>query len=402
MIPFNDSRDWIFKKRYGLFVHWGIYAVGGVHEQEQWRYGKPKAEYVRYMDRFRAESFSPAQWLDMAQASGMEYLVFTTKHHDGFCLWDTDCTDFNIMHTPFGKDALALLAEECHRRNFPLMLYYSVVDWHQECYPNLGRHHEIVTNPARHDIPRYMDFLKRQITELCTRYGTIHGIWWDMNVMGIQDPSIRRLIHELQPAAIINDRGFDPGDFTTPDRSFQDEPDSPFRTPTEACDAIGVNSWGYREQEDFHSSYTLERKIATNLALGGNFILNAGPRADGSFPPEATVLLGRIGDWFRAVRPGLTAPPRPKVLARRDGILTTGADRDLYIIVLNPLDSSTLSLAPLDTLPASCTLLNLNRPIDMTLEPISYELANGPSLRLRNIPVEELHGQVPVFHIIRN
>ena len=143
MRHFNDGRDWFFEKRFGLMVHWGIYSVGARHEQELQRMKTPVAVYESYARRFDPVKFDPAQWLDMAQEAGMEYLVFTTKHHDGFCMWDTAQTDYNIMHTPYGRDVVGLLAEECHKRNFPLVLYYSVVDWHHPAYPNLGRHHEI-------------------------------------------------------------------------------------------------------------------------------------------------------------------------------------------------------------------------------------------------------------------
>ena len=133
-------------------------------------------------------------------------MVITAKHHDGFCLWPSRETEFHVGSTPFGQDILARLSEACRKRELPLEFYYSIVDWHQENYPNIGRHHEIVTDPARHDWSRYLEFLKRQITELCTNYGTIHGIWWDMNVPQVKAPEVHELIRRLQPCAVIKDR----------------------------------------------------------------------------------------------------------------------------------------------------------------------------------------------------
>ena len=177
---FGDGRDWFFEKRFGMFVHWGIYSIPAWHEQYQWRASMPRSEYVKFADQFNPKKFNPALWLDLMQEAGMEYITFTTKHADGFCMWDTKYTDYNIMHTPFRKDVLGMLADECHKRKVPLCLYYSVVDWHHPDYPNQGRSHEL-PNPEPGDKPdwnKYKEYLKNQVTELCSNYGVIHGIWW--------------------------------------------------------------------------------------------------------------------------------------------------------------------------------------------------------------------------------
>ena len=114
---FQDGRDWFFKKRYGLFVHWGLYTLGGYHEQEQFRRNICRSEYEQYVAQFNPNRFDPYQWIEQAQEAGMEYLVFTAKHLDGFCMWDTNTTDYNIMHTPYGKDILKEVADACHQKN---------------------------------------------------------------------------------------------------------------------------------------------------------------------------------------------------------------------------------------------------------------------------------------------
>src|SRR5882672_3305396 len=213
---FGDGRDWWFQKRFGMFVHWGLYAIHGIHEQEQWRFRVPRAEYVKLATQWNPVKFDPNRWLDLAAEAGMEYICLTTKHHDGFCLWDTRQTTYNTMNTPYGKDVLKMLADACHRRGVPLCLYYSIADWHHPNYPNQGRHHELQPQPGDEpDLMRYLEFLKAQVRELCTNYGAIHGFWWDMNVDKHVDPSINAMIRQLQPKAVINNRGVDEGDFGT-------------------------------------------------------------------------------------------------------------------------------------------------------------------------------------------
>ncbi len=195
---FGDGRDWFFEKRYGLFIHWGLYSIPGWHEQHQWRARVPREEYVKLKDQWNPVKFNPEEWLDMMEAAGMKYITITTKHHDGFCLWGTKETKFNTLNTPYGQDIIGKLSDACHKRGVPLCLYYSIADWNHPNYPNQGRHHEL-PGPEKGDQPdweKYMDFLKAQVRELCTNYGEIHGFWWDMNVPLYKDPSINAMIRQ--------------------------------------------------------------------------------------------------------------------------------------------------------------------------------------------------------------
>jgi alpha-L-fucosidase len=236
---FGDARDWFFEKRFGLFVHWGLYAIPAWQEQMQWRAEVPRQEYERLIQQFNPVRFDPDAWLDVAEAAGMRYIVLTTKHHDGFCLWNTAQTDYNVMNSPYGRDIVGMLADACHRRSFPLCFYYSVADWHHPNYPNQGRSHELAGPQAgdRPDWEAYRAFLVAQVRELCTQYGQIHCFWWDMNVTGIVDASINHMIRSLQPGAVINNRGLDEGDFGTPERGdeFGGNEALPFERPTKPC-----------------------------------------------------------------------------------------------------------------------------------------------------------------------
>ncbi len=394
MQELSGAKHWFHEKRFGMFVHWGIYAVGGIHEQEQMLLHVPAEEYRKYATQFNPVKFDPAQWLDLAQEAGMEYLVFTAKHHDGFCMWDTGETDYNIMNTPYGKDVLRMLSDECHKRSFPLELYYSCVDWHHPAYPNLGRHHEIETDPRFHDMDAYMDFLKKQIRELCTDYGTIHGIWWDMNVPKWIDRSVEELINSLQPAAVINNRGYGPGDFSTPERGFQAEAEYPFAKPVEACDSIGQYSWGYRRDEDYFSVRKLERQISLYTALGGNFLLNAGPDASGCVPEKACSILRRIGKWNQTVAKALTAKPCYGLI-KSPGIVCTGEGSELNLIMLNPPLGESLRLNGLQWMPEKAILLNSGEELAITLGPETKPAA----ITLRNLPVDRMNDEIQVIRM---
>jgi len=397
---FGDGRDWWFAKRFGMFVHFGLYSIHGWHEQEQWRRRVPRAEYVRLQQQWNPAAFNPDHWLDAAEAAGMKYLCFTTKHHDGFCLWDTRQTDYNTMNTPYGRDVLRLLAEACQRRKFPLCLYYSIVDWHHPNYPNQGRHHELPPQPGDSpDWDKYLAFLRAQVRELCTNYGEIHGIWWDMNVPRWQDPSLNAMIRQLQPKAVINDRGFDAGDFGTPERDYTKEGTLAlsFAKRTEACQSIGMESWGWRRNEDYYADGYLFRSIARYLARDANYLLNVGPLPDGRLSPEAKGFLTRTSRWYQAVKEALEGTvPASHLTVNRD-VLLTRRDNTLYVILQAPPQGDAVKLKPISTLPRRATLLNTGANLLASTDLIPSEHGSqGHYLRLTRLPVNELANTVMV------
>jgi alpha-L-fucosidase len=401
---FNDERDWFLEKRFGLFVHWGLYAIPGWHEQHQWRGRVPAHEYVKLANKWNPEKFDANAWLDLAESTGMKYIVITTKHHDGFCLWDTKHTDFNTMHTPYGKDILAQLADACHKRNFPLGFYYSCADWHHPNYPNQGRHHEL-DGPKPGDEPdlmKYLDFLRAQVRELCTNYGEIHAFWWDMNVDEHVDPSINNMIRELQPKAVINNRGYDEGDFGTPERDYVQGIDEKrdFDRLTEACQSVGIESWGYRVNEDYYTDRHLMRSIARYLARDANYLLNVGPKPDGTVSETSVGILNRIGKWYHAVKESFDNVEPVSNLTRNKEVLLTRKDNVIYVHLVNDPRTSGVKLDPIQVMPKSATLLNTGEPVKFKVDLVpSNHVEHKPYLRLQSLPANELANTVMVVKL---
>ena len=397
----GDGRDWFFQKRFGLFLHWGLYSIPAWHEQSQWRRRVPRREYETLREKWNPTKYDPDAWLDLAQAAGMKYVCLTTKHHDGFCLWDTKQTDYNTMNTPYGKDVLRMLADACHKRGVPLCLYYSIADWHQPNYPNQGRHHELPPQPGDDpDWGKYLEFLRAQVRELCTNYGTIHGFWWDMNVPKHVDRSINDMIRTLQPNAVINNRGFDEGDFGTPERDFEKDLAVAFDRPTEACQAVGTESWGYRQNEDYYTDRHLIRSIDRYLARDANYLLNVGPRADGTIGPMETAILLRIGGWYNAVKEALEDVEPASALTVNRNVLLTRRDNTLYVHLCTDPTSEAVKLKPLAVMPKRATLLNTGRPVECAVELVPSEHVEQKAyLRLRKLPVNELSNTVLVVKL---
>ncbi len=395
---FHDGRDWFFEKRFGMFIHWGLYAIPGWHEQIQWRKAMPKSEYVKLAGQFNPAAYDPDRWLDIAESAGMEYVCFTSKHHDGFCMWDTAQTDYKVTRTPYGKDVLAMLAEACHRRGFRLCIYYSCPDWHHPNSINLGGDHQLPEpNPGDEpDLMRYIAYVRAQVTELCTKYGAISAFFWDIPPR-LNVPSLNAMVRELQPGIMINDRGFGKGDYSTPERHVPSV--RRFVKPTEACQSIGRESWGWREDEDYYSDLFLMRSITRIMAMGGNYLLNVGPRPDGVIPEVAAGILGRIGKWFKRVREGFYgAEPAPDIIGHGDCMVTRAENR-LYLHFPVPPESSGIVLNPLAVAPVRATLLNSGEELRAAVEMVPSCFRHGAFLRISGIPVNKLAGEVPVIRL---
>ena len=384
------------QNRFGLFIHWGLYAIPAVHEQVLARGDWNHDDYEALMHRFDPIRYDPEAWVRMARDCGMSYLCFTTKHHDGFCMWDTGQTDYNIMNTPYGKDVLKLLADACHKYGMKLSLYYSNPDWHHpNAYNALSTHQWKAKYPEQADMDAYIAYIKAQVTELLTNYGEIYTFFWDIPPH-IEDKSINELVRALQPNILINNRGFDAGDFATPERSVPDG--DRFPTMTEACQSVDENSWGYRAEADYFSAAHLMQSIDKIMAMGGSYLLNVGPMADGTIPKRSEQLLCRIGTWYNRTQIALeNTAPAARTYSLSGGMPYIAVEKNgvTYFHFYRGLNSTAVTLLD-DDIPKPCRAVLLNSgevlPIRHGTLPSKVDadtVARKHYYSIREIPVDE-------------
>jgi len=282
--------------------------------------------------------------------------------------------------------------------------YQDLFDNRHPNYPNQGRWHELAApEPGdRPDIPAYVEFVRRQVRELCTGYGPLAGFWWDSNDMKHDDPSVNALIRELQPGILINNRGFGPGDYDTPERDWDDSVNhgAAFTKPVEACQSVGVESWGFRADEDYYSERHLQASLAKMWARGGNFLLNAGPLADGRLPERSLALLNTMGGWLGRVRESYDGTAPASQHTSNPEVLLTRRDNTLYVHLVTPPASDRVLLPPLAALPRRAVLLNTGEPVAASLDRLpSLFREPRPVLRLKNLPVDALASRIPVIRL---
>lgn len=398
-----DASSWsLFGRRLGMFIHWGIYSAGGLHEQEQLRYGRTREEYNRRMEEFTAEKFSADHFIDVAESAGAEYIVITTKHHDGFCLWNTKTTDFNVMNTPAKRDVLAELAVACKRRGMKLGFYFSNPDWHQPFAHNAASTHQIPLQPG--DVPdaaKYIAYVKEQVTELLTNYGEIVCFFWDIPT-GIDRPEMDELVRTLQPGIMINDRGWGNKatcDYSTPERDYEWALGN---RHVEACDAVGVNSWGYRVNEDYRTLGYLSRNIDRYLSTGGNYLLNVGPKADGAIPDEAQACMAAVGRWYRHVRESYRGVQAVTNMTELADVGVTRRGADVYLHFKKPILATGLFLPKFDSVPVEAVVLNTGTRLKAVVEmaPWKWNTPDAkPMLHLIGIPADQLANEAVVLRL---
>lgn len=404
LIPLTGTASsWnLFERRLGMFIHWGIYSAGGLHEQEQLRYGRTREEYNCRMEEFTAEKFSADHFIDVAESAGAEYIVITTKHHDGFCLWNTKTTDFNAMNAPAKRDVLAELAAACKRRGMKLGFYYSNPDWHQPFANNDRSTHQIPLQPGdKPDHAKYMDYVKAQVTELLTNYGEIVCFFWDIPT-GIDCPEMDELVRKIQPGIMINDRGWGNKatcDYSTPERDYEWALGN---RHVEACDAVGVNSWGYRVNEDYRTLGYLSRNIDRYLSTGGNYLLNVGPKADGTIPDEARACMAAVGRWYRKVRESYRAVETVTNTTELADARVTRRGSDVYLHFTKPVLASGLFLPGFARLPEESVVLNSGTRLKAVVEmsPWKWNTDDAkPILHLMGIPADQLANEAVVLRL---
>lgn len=313
-----QSRKEFAADRFGIFLHWGIYSMFG---QGEWylNYGPLHSEYSKVAGAFYPAGFDAREWVSAIKDAGARYICFTTRHHDGFSMFDTAESDYDIVDaTPFGRDVLKELADECHRQGISLHLYYSHLDWGREDYPQGRTGHTTGRDSLRADWPSYRQFMDRQLTELLTNYGPVRCIWFDgwwdhdedATPFDWQLPAQYELIHSLQPGCMVannhHQAPFDGEDIQIFERDLPGENTAGLsgqeigRLPLETCNTMN-GMWGYKVKDtDYKDAATLVRYLVRAASMGANLLLNIGPRPDGRLPDQSLERLRDIGRWMRA------------------------------------------------------------------------------------------------------
>ena len=392
------------ENKFGMFVHWGFYAQTGVQEQVFARMNMPREEYEGLMHQFNPVKYDPEKWVLLAKEAGMEYICFTTKHHDGFCMWDTAYSDYKITNTPYGKDVLRMLADACQKHDMKLSLYYSCPDWnHPNGYNPATTHQWKAKTENGVNVAPYLEYVRNQVRELCTNYGPLYTFFWDIPPR-IKDPSFNEMIRELQPSIFINDRGYDIGDFSTPEREYQAADGARFTRMTEACNSLGEQSWGYRENEDFYSMRHLISSIDRMMAMGASYLLNVGPNAEGEIPEEYATRLRRIGDWYNRMEGALVCHEADEFhyKVKANNAIVTKKNGKSYFHFPDGIRSSSVALQYFPSFPKSVRLLNTGKELSVAVDLLPEYFSNGqaqPFLHITGIPTDDLASEAIVIEI---
>ena len=367
----DERMAWWREAKFGMFIHWGLYAipagewkgkkVSGIGEWIMHRARIPVEQYAPLQKQFNPVKFDAKQWVGIAKNAGMKYIVITSKHHDGFCLFDSKLTDYDVMGTPYGRDLLGQLAEECHKQGIKICWYHSIMDWYQP-------------DAKGANFPKYAEHLRGQLRELLTNYGEIGVLWFDGEWIGEwneqQGIELEKYIRGIQPSLIVNNRvgkrkQGSPGDFGTPEQHIP-----PTGIPGwdwETCMTMN-NTWGFKKDDhNWKSTQDLIQKLVDIASKGGNFLLNVGPTAEGLIPGPSVERLAEVGRWMEANGEsiyGTTASPFKRLAwgraTKRPGrlylhVFNWPADGQLVVPGLQSEVAKAYLLAPPDAAPLAVT-----------------------------------------------
>ena len=370
--PTTGDSSWFTEARFGMFIHWGLYALPARHEWVKQHEKLTNEQYQKYFDHFDPDLYNPDAWAEAAERAGMKYFVITTKHHDGFCLWDTDLTDYKATKTPYGKDLIRPMADAFRSHNLRVGFYHSLIDWHHpdfvvdDIHPQRHASERQAMNVLR-DQSRYAAYLHGQVRELLTRFGDIDLLFFDFSYPGREgdkndrgepwvgkswkdwnSKELVQMIRELQPKLLIDDRldladQADGWDYTTPEQ-YQPEGWKVVngqRVVWEACQTFS-GSWGYHRDEDTWKSVDqLIHMLVDTVAKGGNLLLNVGPTGRGELDDRALARLRGIGEWMQRHGRSIYGCTMAPLAAPQDCRLTYNPTTNrMYVHIFNwPLGS---------------------------------------------------------------
>lgn len=395
--------------KYGLFIHWGASSVLGAGEWVMNNRNINVNDYRRLQQFFNPIAFNAREWVSVAKNAGMKYITFITRHHDGFSNWDTKASDWKITNTPYGKDILKMLADECQSQGIKLVLYYSLLDWYRNDYPyETGRTGKGTGRTAKSDYSHYLQFMKTQLTELLTNYGTISGIWfdghWDQTLPeGASDrrsridwkyDDIYGLIHRLQPQCLIgNNHHLTPfagedfqmfeKDLPGENRSGLSFQEAAEHMPLETCETIN-GSWGFNiTDRNYKSVKQVVHYLVNTAGRNANLLLNVGPLPSGVIQQEFRDTLAAAGAWLKQYGEsiygtrGNIIPPQPW------GVLT-GKDKSLFAHILVKPALPYLFIPSLSRKVVSAALMNGSKPLKIKQQ------EEGVFVYLEGIVLEEV------------
>jgi alpha-L-fucosidase len=350
------ARKWFQDAKVGLFVHWGVYSLLGKGEWVMEHDKLPIGEYAKLLSQFNPVRFEADAWVKLAKSAGARYITITAKHHDGFCMFDSKLTDYDIVDaTRFHADPLKALADACRQQGIKLFFYYSLLDWHHPDYVPLGKTGRTSGREGRGDWKRYVTYYQGQVRELCTNYGEIGGIWfdgwWDRPDADWDLTKTYQMIHELQPGALIGNNHHVapmPGeDFQMFERDLPGENAAGFNQarvaadlPLETCLTIN-DSWGFNASDvHFKSTEQLIRALVGAAGRGANLLVNVGPRPDGTIGQESSQRLIDLGKWLAANGESIYGTRAGAIAPQPWGVSTAKGSKDrptqVFLHVLEP------------------------------------------------------------------
>jgi alpha-L-fucosidase len=373
----TPQQIWFQDAKFGMFIHWGVYSVLSDGEWVMNQRKMTVAEYEKLPPQFNPTKFDAASWVALARSAGMKYITITSKHHDGFAMFATKQSDWNIVdRTPYKDDPLKMLADECHKQGIKLFFYYSQLDWHNPDYFPLGMTGHTAGRTTGGDWNKYLDYMDAQLTELLTNYGPIGGIWfdgwWDKPGADWKLQRTYALIHRLQPEAMVGSNHHqapNPGeDFQMFEKDLPGHSTQSFNKgsvvgalPLETAETMN-NSWGYNKNDDHYKSVQqLIQYLVRAAGYNSNFLLNIGPRPDGTIQPEFVERLKAMGEWLQKNGESIYGTRGGPIGPRPWGVTTQKGDT-IYVHILDWQDSALL-LPKLGRKIASARLLSTGETV---------------------------------------